>query len=332
MSGSTEDNLLSALHHWASAQDENFITEAFVGLLRRLLTLDPPVGVALISWLTDGQINVPLTEAIGVSVATQVSSDLGRPDICICTVNALAFIEAKLESKQGELQLQRYRQLLDRSPAMTRSLTLLSRYAEEIDPGLQGRVICRRWNQAAQFLVDALEAGKIHDTVNQWFTEQFVDFLKSRGMVMEQVSWELMSGVRSMISLLEMLKEAALAAKVRPIPSIGKEWNGYYLAVPADMHGTEYPYFFGYVFDRPNLIQFSTEKVGVIPTAVDVAGCGKLQSYSSSPTKQRWTIDLILDSEEVHFFALSRSRQLQVLEEFLNTALATAERVRLPRQ
>ena len=49
-----DNNLLVNLHKWASKQDENFTTEAFVFLLNYLLDHEPEIAVNVLRKMTDG--------------------------------------------------------------------------------------------------------------------------------------------------------------------------------------------------------------------------------------------------------------------------------------
>jgi hypothetical protein len=329
MNGSSSDNLLSALHRWASRQDENFITDAFSHLLRRLLLMDRPTGLNLIAWLTEGAFVFELEDARAVSVSTQVTTVLGRPDVEIRTSDHLIYIEAKVESEPGDRQLERYLEQLDneaQNQTAKKTLVLLTRYPQEIAPDLADRVIRKRWYQVADVLVKSLASRGTRDPISAFLCQQFIDFLQTRGVTMEKVQWEMPSGVKSLRSLIGMLAEA-LAALQRPIAkSPAWEWVGYYLV---DAENKKKPYFAGLYYDRPEVLVFETNEVAVVPNAVELAGCGKLIADRYRPGGAKWVNELVLDSEEVHFFALSRERQMQTLEQFLQKSLDAMDRIKI---
>jgi hypothetical protein len=102
-----KNNLLTALHRWASRQDENFITDAFAHLLRHLLADDAAVGRKLLQFLTDEKFSVGSNNG-SIQVKTQVTLAQGRPDIEISSECQLVYVEAKVESGLGDRQLERY--------------------------------------------------------------------------------------------------------------------------------------------------------------------------------------------------------------------------------
>src|SRR6266568_205661 len=89
----SNNNLLSALYKWAHRQDENFLTEAFVQLLRHLLDSSPSLGVEMVRRITSGACSLQLDEADLITVSTQINTDLGRPDIEIRTPDCLVYIK-----------------------------------------------------------------------------------------------------------------------------------------------------------------------------------------------------------------------------------------------
>ena len=82
------NNLLVRLHKWASRQDENFLTEAFVHLLQHLPAYEAEAGVRLIGRLTNGVIAESADHAKAIEIRPQVVSGEGTPDISIRTLKA----------------------------------------------------------------------------------------------------------------------------------------------------------------------------------------------------------------------------------------------------
>lgn len=327
MTTSGPGNLLSALHRWAWRQDENFITDAYAHLLRRLLQYDPSAGSTMIQWLTNGHAKIAPNEAAKVSVTTQVTTTLGRPDVEIRTTDHVIYLEAKVESEQGATQLQRYLDELDKRHAPIKALVFLSRYPEAIDSQVASRVISKRWYQIASWLHTKLSEGEIQDPINVFLTNQFVEFLRERNITMERISWELPSGVKSLGSLITMLGEAISSNKWTPVKSPAWERIGYYLT--SDEFGKAKPYFTGVTYVNPALVFFETNEVAVMADAVQVADSSKLVADRSKPGGTVWVNELALDSEETHFFALSRASQLQTLERFILDSLQSVERIRV---
>jgi hypothetical protein len=72
-----DNNLLCDLHRWAYRQDENFVSEAFAHLLRRLLAEALEAGVAIINSLTRNNLALTAELAHATEIRTQVSGDIG---------------------------------------------------------------------------------------------------------------------------------------------------------------------------------------------------------------------------------------------------------------
>ena len=219
-----EDNLLVALHRWASSQDENFITEAFAHLLRHLLSHEPRVGVELLRFLTKGRLRVTEDEAAKVAVTTQVETAEGTPDIELRTPDHLACVEVKVESGLGPRQLERYRRILNGSGVANTTLVLLTRYPVETDEKPDHALL---WYAVAENLRETLRTTAWDSPVSRHLAEQFVGLLKARGMTMEKVSWSLAGGVRAAQNLINMLGKALTAMGREYGPSFGRYWAGF---------------------------------------------------------------------------------------------------------
>src|SRR5262249_42697317 len=100
-----------------------------------------------------------------------------------------------------------------------------------------------RWNHVADWLREC----QYQSPVSVHLADQFVEFLKLRGMTMEKVGSQLPAGVRSLQSLLFMIEEMANKLDLKPklVPEFkaskpnigfhlldGKYWIGLYLVEP----------------------------------------------------------------------------------------------------
>lgn len=315
MTEASTDNLLTALHRWAWRQDENFITDAFAFLLRRLLTEDFAVGIELVQFVAGDRIPVATTAAT-IRVRTQVTVAQGRPDIEISCPNHLVYIEAKVESGFGAQQLERYLAALDaRLPPHSTTLVVLSRYPADIPSTISDRVIARRWHQVAHRLMEIRERKAIKGDVNKFLLEQLLGFFVARNITMERVGPELMSGVRAFRSLIAMVSEALSARHVTMADTFGRQWAGYYF----DQKAQEF--FLGAYYDRPHVLVFETYKFPVVPDAAEKLGFGKMGPG-------RWENELDLQSEDVRFFALNQQEQFQKVEKFLSDSIEAARTMR----
>lgn len=315
---SDEDNLLVQLHKRVSKQDENFLTDAFGHLLRHLCRHEPDVAVRVLFQLTQGRLHVGAENLCEVQISTQVTTEQGRPDLEIRSVDHLVFVEAKKESRLGDRQMSRYRHDLARSGFPETTLILLTRYLVEPSEHERPDVLCR-WYQVAAWLHAELEAGTLKEQISIFLVGQFVGFLRARNMTMEQVKKDLVGGVRSLRSLLAMLAEAIASHKsLRYRLESTLDYAGYYV------NGGEF--FVGLYHDWPGLLFFETWKYPVRADADKQAGFGYIESDKEAPTGKIWADELQL--EDVHFFDLPREQQMQCIEKFLGRCLRAVPRVK----
>ncbi|WP_165251208.1 PD-(D/E)XK nuclease family protein [Paludisphaera soli] len=315
------NNLLSRLHRYASRQDENFVTEAFAYLLRHLLENEPNVAVRILSRLTGGILNASADQASSITVTTQVATEQGRPDLEISTLDSLIYVEAKVDSELGDRQLERYREELQKQAGFAyRGLVLLSRYPVSVPHSVAGLVVSRRWYQVADWLLDELQGGSLGSDVSRFLVVQFTDFLTQRGVTMEAVGWQLVEGMKAFRGLLGLVQEALAALKITFQKTNGWESINFYLDAKN--------FWVGMSYDRPGILIFSTLLSPVGSDGVEKAGFGRVEPEGNSPTGIKWVNELVLYSEDVHFFARSRASQLQCIEQFLKDSLAAAQRAR----
>lgn len=315
-----KNNLLTALHRWASRQDENFITDAFAHLLRHLLDADAAVGMKLLQFLTDERFSVA-PNISSIQVKTQVTLAQGRPDIEISNELHLVYVEAKVESGLGNRQLERYLEELDgkKSPENT-TLVVLSRYPVEVPSASRERVVTKRWYQVAHWLVES--RSEVKNVVNLFLVEQLISFFEARNITMEKVGPEMLPGLKAFDSLMAMVAEAILAQKMTLKDSFGRDWSGCYF------DKTKQDFFFGVYHERPHILVFATNKFPILADADKLLGFGKSERASYAPNKRIWSNELRLNSEEAPFFALSRKEQMDRIESFLRESLIAVQRIR----
>lgn len=127
------DNLFTCLFQWARRQDENFVTEAFAYLLFYLCRHDWGTTQGFVQRLCFGneggyQVRGP------PAISTQVREAEGQPDIQLCWPDAFVLVEVKKGSGVGAAQVQRYREILNRSAAAVKRLVLLTLLPFEAGP------------------------------------------------------------------------------------------------------------------------------------------------------------------------------------------------------
>lgn len=316
---SNEDNLLLRLHKWASRQDENFLTEAFAHLLCHLRDHEPKVAVRILARLTGNYLEIPLEGVIELDIATQITTERGRPDLELRTLDHLVYVEVKLESQPRKKQITRYREQLRESGVSNTTLVLLTRYPPDLSGEDELPDVSRRWYEVAEWLERELENHGISDPTSVFLTEQCVGFLKRRNIAMNRVGWELPAGIRSIRNLLMMLGEAIASRKLQLAKSGAWDWIGYYF--------DNQKFFLGVYFDHPEVVMFETFRVTISRDAAERLAVGRLEEIRSLPGGIRWVQELELESEEVHFFARSREQQMQRLEKFLDDSLKLAAQI-----
>ena len=131
-----EFDLLNLLYKWAHRQGENFLTESFAYLIRSLLSEEPEIGVSLIQYLVNDRVKLSINDAKKISVKTQISEDLGCPDMEIRLSDHLIFIEIKDHAEVNKNQFERYQKQLARSEYNgNTTLVLITRYFAEFESG-----------------------------------------------------------------------------------------------------------------------------------------------------------------------------------------------------
>jgi hypothetical protein len=240
----------------------------------------------------------------------------GRPDILISNSKYFVIIEVKVESGPGWKQLDRYRDILSSRNQSIKCLVLLSRYL--IEPAESRKVDSYvRWHGLARTLWRALE--KMRDTTSLYLTHQFLEFLIERGMVMEKVGWELVRGVQSLVSLIAMLREAKVAAKVRETKAAasGENVGGYFYVDDTECWS-------GIYYAKPQILTFEAYKVN--KAGAEAVGFGQVRVQSKGAFK--WIRELDLDSEEVHFFAMSPDSQQALIQRFIAENVSAVRKMR----
>lgn len=304
-------NLFVRLHKWAYRQDENFLTEAFAYVLKHLIEYEPEAAVHLVESLTGGLIRLKPEQTKLLRIESQAVSDEGIPDLMLRTAHQLVIVEVKSASEPRPEQLVRYRRLLKESGLAETALVLLTRYPVNLEEGTERPEVRVRWFQVAEWL-NLEQQRYTFQAVSKYLVEQFVGFLRTRNMVMGEVTWELPGGVRALRALADMLYEAATACGVRARIWGNRGCMGVYLEGQL--------YWVGVDFDRPEILTFETWNAAVDRESAERLGAGKIYEWTNEPGFG-WRRELNLETEEVHFFARSKASQLQLLENFLRECL-----------
>jgi hypothetical protein len=308
-----QSNLFVRLHKWALRQDENFLTEAFAYVLEHLVKYEPQAAASILSHITNGLISSP-ADMPKVVIRTQVRGEQGIPDIELRTDKHFVIIEAKGDAPAYEDQLRRYRTKLDDAKSTTPEtivgLFMLTRYPVSI-PGADGYF---RWYEVAEWIEQSRNYS--FKANSQFLVDEFLGFLKVRNMTMGQITWELPMGVRSLRTLADMFYEAAIACGVKAQISGTAEWMG------IKVDGNKY--WAGIEYSDPERIVFGTNMACIDPQRADGLCVGSTYEWSNKKG-HGWRRELVLESEETHFFSRSKASQLQFLEKFLRENYAFAK-------
>lgn len=316
---SGDSNLLVGLSRWASRQDENFLTEAFVHLLRHLIIEESDAAIQLLQLVTGERLAITADDLQAIEISTQTTNDQGRPDIEIRFGEHLIYVEVKVESGLGDEQLKRYRKALDDSQMPLSTLVLLSRYAISEAEVSAVPDVWLRWFQIGDQLLEQLDHDIIEASESRYLARQLVGFLRSKGMIMDRVGWEMTSGLRSMLAFIEMLAEATKDLDIYTRRSAGANFTGFWVTdarnIWVGIRYTEPQSLRFHTYFKINLDDWLELGVGQIEPSVDVEG------------GQIWCNTLELDSEVVHFFARSRASQQEALKQFIQDSLTMVRRV-----
>ncbi|MCI0700384.1 MAG: hypothetical protein L0241_04820 [Planctomycetia bacterium] len=298
-------NLFSSMARWATRQDENVLTEAFVCLLHHLRERQPDIGHPLLSWVCFG--DGPETMPIAAVVDTQWDTELGRPDVRAEAENVLCLIEVKKWSEFGATQIERYRDILLREPHQTKRLVLLtarpvpdSEIAAVETPVLVRRL---RWAEIAVRLNDL----RLSDPVAAFLTSQFVAFLRAEGLTMEPVTTDLSSGARAFRRLLWMI-EAGLTRAGIPVHKAPGAWGE---VVGLYLDGKRY--WVGVAYDRAHVVRFAFAYAQHDAQRFAALGRGSL-------SRGKPLFELDLSAPDLKFFDLPAHKQLDTITDFLASA------------
>jgi hypothetical protein len=315
----SNNNVFSALYRWAHSQGENFTTDAFATLLREMIKRDPGLASRFLGWLCFGCETCSYFGA-STQVDTQWVDKLGRPDIRITDGFAVALVEVKTFSDLGPDQLQKYRKILGPKSA-AKALVLLTAFGASVGDDEHLLDQWRRWNEVEKWLRDNCAT----DPVLDFLIEQFCSFLRETGMSFDRVDWQYVSGVRSLVDLVQMLFKACEQAKV----ALGRQpcvpaWGG---GEPYIGLSTAHNQFWIYLlWNEPHLIRFAFNEA-----QPDVVKLGEDErTWTVAPDGRRWETILNLESEDVHFFALNAQHQVDRLEEFIEKTYAAATKCIAP--
>jgi len=343
-----DNNLLINLHRWASRQDENFTTEAFVHLLNHLLIKEPKIAIRVLKNLTDNFLKLKMRESANVQIIAQPITDLGKPDIEISFGKYLIYIEVKVEAEIDANQLKRYRNVLKGSKGKKTKLIVLSKYPIPSDLKIKPDLAVR-WFQIADWLEKELHSGKI-EPLSRFSLEQFIGFLGKQKMIVKKVespiseslnSYQKKVGdlakalgnmhsikrlddkedLRPLQELMVLMGDALTAitdkVKFRFVSGQHKGgWMGFSL--------NKMDYFFAIYYENPEAIVFNTYLLKIDEPKFD----DKIGKIWFEGRRWRWMNELNLVSNEFDFFSETKETQLKMLKDFLKRSYNYAQKIK----
>ena len=284
------DNVFSTLFR-ARLGAEDYLTEAFVFLLKLLQEREPGKGIAVINRLSGLPQEARFGHPASVAMSTQIIVDEGRPDIEIRDgKDRLVYVEVKHDSPLGVRQLERYlSELQAATPSITRLVLLtrsrVSAHETTLAPD-EYHHVC--WYEVHNWLAQT----EVRDEVCQYFVYGFLRFLEEKRMSMEKVPREYIEGVPALLKLTEMM-EASITEAIPGVKykrTAGWGYRGFNIN----------SYYYGIRPAQPSLVVYESD-------------------MGNSPTYKR-----NLDLQHDGFFSLDKDEQFERLVEFLRQANSEA--------
>ena len=264
--------------------------------------------------MTDGMISPSTDSTSDFIVTSQIDTDEGTPDIMIDGPGSYALIEVKDESPVDLDQIQRYSRLVERNPAQSKCLILLTKYqAPVIDQRIPVRAI--RWTYITELLWVVLSRIDLTDTSSH-VTRQFIEFLEAKGMSVKKAGWEMVAGIAEFMNFKTVLRQAIEASgAVKVWEASGANHQGWGIPDAAE----RFTHFHIIVrFAEPGRLVFRSPEEHI----------NEESRYEWEPSvHMRGALEKLidLDSEEVHFFARSLDSQREVLEGFVSSCLGQTD-------
>jgi len=311
----SDENIFSALAKYNSATDENYLTEAFVFVLKHLLEKERSIGIKILTNLCVNNNEFSFDANEDISITTQVSTEQGTPDIEITSPDKLIYIEVKHESDLGTRQISRYKKALDASQKPVRCVILLSRFVVDFEEN-ERPYKCVHWHKICDLFQNTIARAK--EPVSGYLIDAFKSFLEAKGMIIKQVGLEYVNGMHALNSLMNMIESAIEASGIRFFQdyprSAGWEFKGYWME--------EKQYWCGVHFNNPTVLTFELADKGRF-NQKNIEKTG----YELKEGKERLWFRLPL--EEINFFSLDKDKQLEEITKFVKAAYSDFQKMRV---
>jgi hypothetical protein len=304
------ENIFSALAKYGSRESENYLTEAFVFLLKNLLERDRKTAVRILDMLCGRDDEFCFDPEQTIIISTQKTTEEGRPDIEILAPNKRIYVEVKYDATLGYRQIDRYRKALEAHPEKNKCIVLLTRFAVELEGDAKPDKHVRLF-EVYNWLVEA----EVEDPVSEYLVRAFMDYLEEKQMSIQKVGWEYINGVPALTNLMNMI-QVAIESPSLPIyqKTAGWDWKGFYI-----MDGD---HFCGIYYERPLTVVFEIQHKG----RYDLE---RLVEARYPVEEGQHSISFLLDLESTHFFSLNKDEQLELITTFLRASLDDAQEARI---
>jgi hypothetical protein len=201
----SNNNLLLDLHAYAHQQDENFTTKAFAHLLRHLLMNESKAAANFLKKLTGGWLRLGEDACTHVGVITQMRTPDGQPDIQITSSREMVIVEVKVDAPVRPGQIPNYKKILKDSRCVRTRLVLLTRFDSRLRPRDKPDFAVH-WYEVADWLAEADKGLK--EKTSKYLCQQFLVFMRGRGLTMDHVGKEFVPGIQAISSFRAMLELA----------------------------------------------------------------------------------------------------------------------------
>jgi len=287
-------DMFSTLASYGLASPENYLTEALAFVLRTLLRRSPGIAIEFLNRLAPNLPEHAFTQAEDIGVHTQVTTPVGRPDLCITQgTDTRVYVEIKHDSPLEPGQLEAYFGELKDSWPPNSALVFLSRSKGDATittlPDGQFHHVC--WYHLHTWLSQSSNA----DPVCSFLAAELLAYLKEKAMDLPRIEWQYDDGVRALINLAEMME--ASYREVLPKGQIRRSggWfsRGFYV---------DNAFFYGLRYSDPMLIVFEN-------------------NFGNNPSAKA-----VFDMQARHFLALTQGEQLEALIDFVKESLHSVPR------
>jgi hypothetical protein len=311
-------------------QRENFLSETFVFVMRKLLNSHNDQSQQFVRELLKAICAVDFYEDEHISLTREEKVTGGRIDIKIETPTKLIYIENKIESSVNLDQIEKYKSVLGKQKTKNTKIILITKYSIEdrlrkvVDNWLM-------WDDIHKLIRNLRETGEKHlPETDSFLVEHLFNYLKEDDMTIEKVSSAFVEGITSMINLLAQIRfvldEGGYKIEAR---SAGEQFNGFYIKVDRDSSFREWIGIFYYDnYGKPSVDGIVFELSGLEnPETV----C-KRRFQIESDAKRFNTASLLFNFEDTEFFMLEKHEQLSKLREFVQEGVELIKEYRVDKK